>query len=606
MATGFDNSVISQIQQSTDIVEVVSEHLNLVKKGREFVGLCPFHQDHKPSLYVNPVKQIFKCFACGAGGDVFKFVQLRESLTFPEAVERLAERAGIRIEPVRRPSARTADAASNGGFDSKHLARLNDWALRQYRKNFTDEQTGAFARKYVSDRGIDDSSVANWNIGFAEDSWDGMLNASAEKKIPAALMLSGGFLVQRDTGGYYDKFRNRLMFPICDATGRVIGFGGRTLGDDPAKYMNSPATQLFDKSKCLYGLDKARHSIVSTGSAVVVEGYTDVIMCHQFGCDNVVATLGTSLTAEHARMLRRYAKRIILVFDSDVAGMEAANRAIEVCIGQHVDIRIAFVEQGKDPCEFLLSDGAEAFKKILENAADVMEFKWQRLQDSLAGSDNIADKKEAVEEYFRVVAAAFGSSTIDPISKSLMKTKLRQITGISDEEIDGQLKRLVSRGSSYTVKDRTAVSAAADEKLVLKAQKEILEVLLNEPSLCSRAFEYIKPERFEGDVLKEIAAAVFESYSNDEKADIVFILQKIESVEGGREAVRLADEGEKKANYDRRLNDAINVLNTHKEEILKTKLKEQMKSDQDQSLIELTDMLRKSDKRSPGITLTGR
>ena len=606
MATGFDNSIITQIQQATDIVDVVSEHLNLVKKGKEYVGLCPFHQDHKPSMYVNPVKQIFKCFACGAGGDVFKFIQLRENLTFPDAIERLAERAGIKIEPVKRKVSGSTNAAAGATADPKYLVKLNNWVLEQFRNNFNDEQLGSSARKYVSDRGISDESVKTWNIGFAADSWDSLLNASVAKKIPASLMTAGGFAVPRDTGGNYDKFRNRLMFPISDPTGRVIGFGGRTLGDDPAKYMNSPATPLFDKSKCLYGLDKARHSIVSGNSAVIVEGYTDVIMCHQFGCTNVVATLGTSLTAEHARMLRRYAKRIVLVFDSDIAGIEAANRAIEVCIGQGVDIRIAFVQEGKDPCEFLLAKGTDAFNRILENAIDVMEFKWQRLQDGLAGSDNIADKKEAIEEYFRVVAAAMNSQAIDPISKSLMKTKLQQITGLSADEVQRQLKKLMARGQSYAVRDQKVVSQAAGEDLMLRAQREILEVLLNESSLCEKVAAHIGPDEFGDDELREIALAVFDAAASGQKTDIVDILQRIESVQAGRQAVTLAENGENKAHYEERLTDALKIIDKYKEEQEKDLLAKQIKCGQDQSLIKLTDMLKKSNKRNPGMTLTGR
>ena len=605
MAISFDNSVITQIQQATDIVDVVSEHLNLVKKGKEFVGICPFHQDHRPSMYVNPTKQIFKCFACGAGGDVFKFIQLRESLTFPQAVERLAERAGIKLQTVSRSRAGSG-GGSDRGLDPKYLSKLNNWTLEQFKSCFNDEHKGGIARKYVSNRQISAESVSQWQIGYADDSWDGLINAARSKKIPDAAMIAAGLAVSRQTGGCYDKFRNRLMFPICDATGRVIGFGGRTLGDDPAKYMNSPATALFDKSKCLYGLDKARHGIVSSGTVVVVEGYTDVIMCHQFGCANVVATLGTSLTQEHARMLRRYAKKIILVFDNDVAGVEAANRAIEVCISQHVDIKIAFVEQGKDPCDFLLAEGADAFRRILDSAIDVMEFKWQRLQDGLAKGDNLADKKEAIEEYFRVVAAAMNSQAIDPVSKSLMKTKLQQITGISASDVDRQLRRLMGRTESYAVKDQKVVSAASSQGLASKAHEELLEVLLNEPGLSEKVGRYIGVDDFESNEFKEIYLAVTGSHESNEKADIVDVLQRIESVEGGRLAVKLAQEGESKGHYQQRLDDALEILETEKELRHKDMLTKQLKSDDDASLSKLTEVLKKGNPRNRGMTFTGR
>ena len=214
-----------------------------------------------------------------------------------------------------------------------------------------------------------------WGLGLACDSWDSLLNAASKAKIPTRLLEQAGLIVPKEGGTFYDKFRNRLMFPIWDVTDRVIAFGGRTLGNDPAKYMNSPATALFDKSNSLYGLNFARHSIVSSGMAVVVEGYTDCMMPHQFGCENVVATLGTSLTAGHARLLRRYANKIVLIFDSDVAGTEAANRALEIFLAERIDIRIASVPQGKDPCDFVLAAGKEGFEEVISNAVDVMEYK---------------------------------------------------------------------------------------------------------------------------------------------------------------------------------------------------------------------------------------
>ena len=604
MAGSFDNSVILQIQQATDIVEIVSEHLNLVKKGKEYVGVCPFHQDHKPSMYVSPVKQIFKCFACGAGGDVFKFIQLRENLTFPQAIERLADRAGIKLEPRRRARSTTENGVSESKFDQKYITRLNEWTVEQFVKNFCDEPKGLDARNYVANRQINAESIKTWQMGFAEDSWDSLLKAAKTKKIPEAALTEAGLSVTRESGGCYDKFRNRLMFPICDVSGRIIAFGGRTLGDDPAKYMNSPATVLFDKSRCLYGLDKARHAIVKTGTVVVVEGYTDVIMCHQFGCQNVVATLGTSLTAEHARMLRRYAKRIILVFDSDVAGTEAANRAIEVCVAQHIDIKIAFVAQGKDPCDYLLDQGAEAFENVLKNAVDVMEFKWQRLVDGLAGSDNIADKKTAIEEYFRVVAAAMNSQSIDPVSKSLMKTKLVDITGLSPREVDGQLRRLMSRSSSYAVKDQKVVSRGPVDDLAIKTQREILEVLLNEPQRCEEMSAHIKPEGFATEVFREIATAVFESCEPGEKIGIVQILMRIESTEGGRQAVKLATDGENKGNYQQRIEDAIEAIEKCKANNKRMQIRQTINDDE--SLSKLTEILKNENKRNPGMMSTKR
>ena len=292
MAGMFDNSAVLQVQQANDIVDVIGEHVSLKRKGREMVGLCPFHDDHKPSMNVNPAKQIFKCFACGAGGDVFKFLQMRENLTFPQAIERLAERAGIKLEKRRMPR-RTpvgTEAGQNApveDVDPNRLAKANAWAAKYFQKNLKDNKMGKFARDYLAGRQISPESIEKWQLGLAINQPDGLLNEAKAKKASLKLLEQAGLILGRNQ----DKFVNRLMFTITDVTGRVIGFGGRTLDETGAKYINSPTTVLFDKSNSLYGLEQARHEIVSTGTAVVVEGYTDCIMAHQLGCGDVVAVI---------------------------------------------------------------------------------------------------------------------------------------------------------------------------------------------------------------------------------------------------------------------------------------------------------------------------
>jgi DNA primase len=344
MAGIFDQTIVNQVQQANDIVDLISEHVSLKKKGREMVGLCPFHDDHRPSMYVNSAKQIFKCFACGAGGSIFTFVQMRENLTFPQTLQRLAERAGIKLKPLKAQDSKP----KTDDVDPNELARVNAWAAKYFQQNLTDPGKGKNARDYLAERKITPESIEQWQLGLATVQND-LLRAAKAKNIPAKLLRQAGLVVSQAPAGLADKFVNRLMFPITDVTGRVIGFGGRTLDNAPAKYINSPATPLFDKSNALYGLRHARHQISTSGTAVAVEGYTDCIMAHQFECSNVVATLGTSFTTGQARILRRYAKKVILVFDSDTAGMEAANRALEVCVSQRLDIKLAYVPKGKDP-----------------------------------------------------------------------------------------------------------------------------------------------------------------------------------------------------------------------------------------------------------------
>jgi len=596
----FDNSIISRIQQATDIVDVISEHLSLAKKGKEMVGLCPFHADHKPSLNVNPAKQIFKCFACGAGGDVFKFVQLRENLGFADAVERLAQRAGIKLEPLRR----RRKESDKPDADPKRVAQANAWAQKLWQNNLYHEQQGAKARKYIKQRQISVESAKEWGLGLALDGWDDLVRQAKAAGIPPKHLLDAGLVVSKDGGGVYDKFRNRLMFPISDVTGRLVGFGGRTLSEKEAKYMNSPATVLFDKSTCLYGLDKARHEIVSSGTAVVVEGYTDVIMAHQFGFRNVAATLGTSFTTGHARVLRRYAKRIILVFDSDTAGMEAANRALEVCLTERIDIKLAFVPEGKDPCQFLLESGQDAFGKVIAGAVDVMEFKWQRLIDGIGASDNLTDRRAAIEEYLRTVAVAIRSGRCDALTKGLIVHKLSEIIGLSGNQINRELSRLTAqliRSDNFAVQNQKVVSTDLPDGLFARAQREILEVLLNEPKLFESVAAKVTVEDFDDKILREIAEVVFESLGKNEKASLKTLLSRLESVQAGSAIVDMAQAGAEKGNFKDRLEQALNVVADHIQDIAKSRMKSTLSDDDTESLRKINEILPRTNRRNPGM-----
>jgi len=557
MAGIFDHAAINRVQQANDIVDVVSEHVSLKKNGRELVGLCPFHQDHRPSMFVSPVKQIFKCFACGAGGDVLKFVQMRENLTFPQAVERLAERAGIQLKAVR--SARPQGGAQAGAINPNTLGKLNAWTLKFFQDSLNDPERGRVARDYLAKRGISAESIAKWGLGVAPNASNALAQAAAAKKIPSRLLQPAGLTTARGE----DKFIHRLMFPITDVTGRVIGFGGRTLSDVGAKYINSPTTPLFDKSNTLYGLEQARHEIVSTGMAVVVEGYTDVIMAHQFGCTNVVATLGTSFTAGHGRMLRRYAKRVVLVYDGDVAGMAAANRALEVCLSQRLDIKLGFVPQGKDPCDFVLEAGREAFTRIIEEATDVLKFKWDRLHKAFEGDDSLANRRAVLNEFLQAVAAGLVSNNVPVLDIGLIVNRLSKIIGLTAREINADLGKRMQRAAKAVPSDEgRAVGETVDwgQGLYATAQREILEVLINEPGLYHQVGRDIPESLFDVPILRQIAGVLLDALRSDEDFSLSVLLARTESVTLAECLVELQMVGEEKGNYASRLNDALDVL----------------------------------------------
>ena len=554
MAGGFDQNIIFRVQEANDIVDVISEHVSLTKKGKEMVGLCPFHQDNRPSMNVSVVKQIFKCFACGAGGDVFKFVQMRENLSFPQAVERLADRAGIKVEAVKRRSR----PENKPAIDPNRLGRVNAWAGKYFQETLADKKKGKDARAYLADRGISDESIKKWQLGLGGGGEE-LLERARSRNGSVELLAKAGFIVGQNHG----RFDNRLMFTITDVTGRVIGFGGRTLDGDSAKYINSPATALFDKSNSLYGLEQSRHEIVKSGVAIVVEGYTDVIMAHQFGCCNVVATLGTSFTEGHGRMLRRYAGKVVLLFDNDVAGIAAANRALDVCLSQRIDIRLASIPEGKDPCEYLLSAGKKGFEKLIEQSVDVFQFKWDRLKSSFASDESFAGRKAATEEFLETVAVSLRSGNLSAIDKGLIVNRLAKVVGMEAAEINAELSKRVRRGAraaSYHVENQKAGRINFGDGLLANAQREILEVLLNEPALFENVKGKVTVESFDVPILNQIACRLFEMLNDGGQVSISGVLGGIESVEVGNAVMELGDAGEEKGNFESRLCDALEII----------------------------------------------
>ena len=556
MAGMFDRAIVSRIQQANDIVDVISEHIRLTKKGTQMVGLCPFHDDHQPSLYVSSAKQIFKCFACGAGGDVFKFLQMRESLSFPQAIERLAQRVGIRLpRPNRGQKSNQAESA-----DPNEVAKVNAWAARYFQANLAHERKGKSARRYLAQRQISPETAKKWCLGLAVDSQDDLLRSAKGKGIALKLLEQAGLVVSR---GSCDKFVNRLMFPITDATGRVIGFGGRTLDEKGAKYINSPTTALFDKSNSLYGLQQARYQIVSTETAVVVEGYTDCIMAHTKGCANVVAALGTSFTAGQGRLLKRYAKKVVLIFDSDTAGAEAANRALEVCLAQGIDIKLTSVPEGKDPCDFLLTSGRQRFEELVNAATDVFKFKWDRLTRRFGSDDTLAGKRSAVEEFLHTIATALYAGNLAAIDRGLIVNRLSGIIGLDGRTINAELTRRLSAAARTASYDARTPKAAVDlgQGLSATAQREILEVLLNEPNLFAIVRRCgITAEDFDVPILGRMAAIVFETLKSKTQPSLAEILAATEAVEVGKCLVQLAHVGEQKGNFKERLTGALKVI----------------------------------------------
>jgi len=417
-----------RVRDASDIVAVVGEHLALKPKGREYVGLCPFHEDRNPSMCVIPAKQIFHCFVCGSGGDVFTFIQKYHSMGFREALEYLAERGNIELTKFN-PNNPNAPAANQqtGGIGKKEIMAANEAGQSFFRTILTHPEHGTLAREVIERRGISPEMVEQFGIGASPDRWDGLLMSVEKKGLSLDAMVASGLIKARDTDGHYDALRNRLIFPICDQIGRVVAFGGRILDpEDTPKYLNSPETLVFRKSTTLYGINHAQRAIKRERTAVIVEGYTDVIACHQAGVEHVVGTLGTALTSGHATVLRRLCDTVVLLFDGDAAGIKAADRAIEVLLSETIDIRIAALAgftDAKDPDELLKREGGAAvFAKVIAGSVDLIEWRFDRLREELkdAGPARVTQRIE--EELNKLSELGLGELT--PVRRSLM---IRQV-----------------------------------------------------------------------------------------------------------------------------------------------------------------------------------
>lgn len=435
------NSLKDKILDSVDIVEVIGERVSLTRKGREYVGLCPFHDDHKPSLAVSPQKRIFKCWSCGAGGDVIKFVQLSHKVDFREALGILARRAGIEL---RSPS--TPDRAAAAAREL--ILRTLSWARSHFQRNLRDSTGGRRAAEYARGRGMTDASIDRFSLGYAADAWDNLLHHARQAGIALEVLRQAGLVATNENGKTYDRFRNRLVFPIYDGLGRCVGFGGRTLGDDPAKYLNSPESLVFSKSRILYGLDKARRAIGKAREAVVVEGYTDAVLLSQSGVDNVVATLGTSLTEAHAKLLAPLADRVVMCFDSDEAGLRAADRAVETALCQRIDVTVAIMPKGQDPAEFVIGEGVNAFKSSLQSAIGALEFNWNRTVQAY-GERGQQGRRDAIEAFLRFVARVTVSGGIDPLEQGLLVGRLSELLSLPA----GTVYELLARAKATAVRE---------------------------------------------------------------------------------------------------------------------------------------------------------
>ena len=526
MSLGATGDSKAQVLQATDIVELIGQSVALKRRGKDFVGLCPFHQEKTPSFHVSPSKQFFHCYGCKAGGNAIDFVIKRDRVEFIDALRVLAERAGIELN--RGGADRQKSGERQMLFDAQSAACgvFEGWLYHP--------EIGKPARDYLAKRGFNDQTIKQFRIGLAVESWDALIKSPAVRKFPPGVLAAAGLVKPRTKGeGFYDTFRNRVMFPIFEeAQSRSIAFGGRVMpgSEDPAKYLNSPETPLFSKSRSVYGLNFARQRMIETGTAVIVEGYTDVVMAHQYGATNVVSILGTAMTEQHVTILRRFADRIVLLFDADTAGDTAVDRAVGLFLTQPVEIAIASMPPDVDPDEFLLKEGADAFNKLIAAAPDALTYKtklFDREYQRAAG--DMTARQRATERFIEALASARGGAPIDPMRWHAALSRVSKISEIPLTELKRQLaaktqataianaRQAVARTDAPPPAPKPAPRYVLPRHLTgrLRAELRILGVLLLNPNLWHGVQRTVGVSDFTDPAYRALAEVYWDQQRNE-------------------------------------------------------------------------------------------
>lgn len=522
----YPDSFKIEVAEKNNIEDVVSEYVTLSKRsGMNRFGLCPFHNEKTPSFSVSPSRQSFHCFGCGKGGDVVTFIEEIEGLTYPEAMEFLAKRAGIPV-PVTGDDQETKFRA--------RIHALNRDAAR-YFYDCLIAPGGVPAREYILSRKITPSTARTFGLGYAPDSRPGLRSAMLEKGYTDRELLAADLIRPSERGGYYDTFRNRLVFPVIDTSGKVIGFSGRLLGDGKPKYLNSKETVVFNKSKSLFGLNLARKS--KAGYIILVEGNVDVVSLHQAGFDSAVASLGTSFTAEQARLLSRYTGEVVLAYDSDGAGLKAAQRGIGILEKLDIKVKVLRWDGAKDPDDFIKLKGAPAFRNLIENSESQIDYRLLNIKNKYDLS--IPEQKVAyLKESAALVASLPGN-----VEREVYSARVAEIAGANAEvvskEVSDQRKKLLRKASSAAEKEIRPERLAQPKETSLKyenlpsavAEEGIVRLLFLEPTLSAVVSEKLREDDFTSETLRHIYSVLLERISSHRELSLPLLGDELSRAE---------------------------------------------------------------------------
>ena len=565
--------ILEKIKSQNDIVDVISERVRLKKAGRNFTGLCPFHNEKTPSFSVSQEKQIYKCFGCGEAGNVISFVMKEKNLPFIEAVKYLANRANIPLEMNNGEK-------SQSSKKKDLLYRINVEAAKFFFSNLMNNQN---AKEYFLNRGIKEETIKKFGLGFANDSWNSLMFYLRKKGINDTLLEEAGLIsVNKEKGRKYDRFRNRVMFPVFDYQGKVIGFGGRVLDDSKPKYLNSPETLVFQKGTNLYGLNFALKHNMSERYFVIVEGYMDLISLHQYGITNVVASLGTALTINQARLLKRYADKVIISYDADMAGQMATLRGLEILRTAGFDVRVLNIPQGKDPDEYVRSNGKEAFLKLINFAEPLIDYRMKKAEEGI----DFKNSQSLILYAKRIMEII---SDLDPVEKDVYIKKASENTGIKEQTLYDILKSKMkdNRENNFRNNKEEDRSKLYVEPGFLKAERAILKIMLENKEYL----QYIEERISENDFIllehKEIFTVIMLAKGENINNIDSFIESKLNNTKSIGELVKIRDENIFFADDVKvQINDFINEIHSYKLKQRIDQLRKEQKELENQGKIE--------------------
>jgi DNA primase len=540
LATGYlFEEKVSEIRDRSSILEVVSDYVTLKKTGKNYKGLCPFHSEKTPSFMVNEEKQIFHCFGCGEGGDVFTFLMKAGHFSFPEAMEELAKRYGIKL-PTRELSATQKREMAK----REVLFRINQIAWEYFHDLLIERREGGEGRKYLSQRGISQEVIEEHGLGYSTDRWDGLVRHLQEKKISLELAWELGLIFPKKREGWYDAFRSRILFPIFDLHQRIVGFGGRLLKEGEPKYLNSPESNIYHKGEVLYGLQVARRYVTEKDCVIIVEGYFDLLTLHQYGLKHSVATLGTALTTQHIRTLKRYTKNLIALFDADQAGIRATLRSLPLFLEEEVIGKTVVLPKGEDPDGFLRKGNLEDFVKRVERALPLIDFFFERLMETY-------DVK-SVDGRVRIAreGVALLNKIPDKIRKGFYTKALAERLDVKESFLHEML-RSSSKESSKAGDD---FKKSSMERAFPKSEEILVRLMVHHPEVIPTLSEKGIVKEFESLPLQKIAGVLEDLYVKEGRIDLP-------------KASSLFEEDLKKWLYDFAFQD--NGLEGNREKILK-------------------------------------